>query len=223
MTKQELLENYTMEQLADNVIALEIAIADMKNTEKIIKQYNSKQCDCEKVEIIIKCPDCGKTNKFELDEKSSQLIQNKLTDKVNCLNNESRKLYGEIYDLKQQLQRKETAINQIDSIICELFGIAHNSDEYTDEFKELLRSQSEAEKTIADFLPTEPIKVADMLINEMEKRKKNDAKVHRKEQEERGFAFVNPFDENKKRAISELRQIAEHLLVYCNENGEREK
>lgn len=50
---------------------------------------------------------------------------------------------------------------------------------------------------IAYFLPTEPIKVADMLINEF---RKGDS-----------YTYLG---------ISELRQIAEHLLVYCNHNGE---
>lgn len=211
MNKQELLENCTMEQLADMVIALEIAIADMKNTEKIIKQYNSKPCDCEKVGIIIKCPDCVKTNKFELDEKSSQLIQNKLIDKVNCLNNESRKLYGEIYDLKQQLQRKETTINQIDDILNELFEITFNSLETKiqfEGFKECLKEKIERKKTIADFLPAEPIKVADMLINTSKKRTNCMT-----EREYDKYIFEK----------WQLRQIAEHLLIYCNANGEGEE
>lgn len=154
MNKKELLENCTMEQLADMVVALNITISDMKNTENIIRQYNSKQCECEKVVAIIKCPDCGKSNKFELDEKSSQLIWNKLTDKVNYLNNESRKLHGEIYDLKQQIQRKETTINQIDDILNELFGVTHDV-EKLDEFKEILKQKIENSKTFADFLPTD--------------------------------------------------------------------
>lgn len=59
-----------------------------------------------------------------------------------------------------------------------------------------------------DFLPTEPIKVADMLINASKKRtncmtgKEYDKYIFEKWQ---------------------LRQIAEHLLVYCNHNGEAEE
>lgn len=57
------------------------------------------------------------------------------------------------------------------------------------------------DKEIADFLPTEPIKVADMLINANKKRtncmteKEYDKYIFEKWQ---------------------LRQIAEHLLIYCN-------
>lgn len=110
--------------------------------------------------------------------------------------------------LKCSIDRKQYAINQIDGIICELFGIAHNGEIYTDDFKELLREKSVAGKTITDFLPTEPIKVADMLINASKKRtncmtgKEYDKYIFDKWQ---------------------LRQIAEHLLVYCNHNGEAEE
>lgn len=64
------------------------------------------------------------------------------------------------------------------------------------------------DKVVADFLPTEPIKVVDMLINASKKRincmtgKEYDKYIFEKWQ---------------------LKQIAEHLLVYCNHNGEVEE
>ena len=63
-------------------------------------------------------------------------------------------------------------------------------------------------ENITDFLPTEPIKVADMLITASKKRtncmtgKEYDKYIFEKWQ---------------------LRQIAEHLLVYCNHNEEAEE
>lgn len=108
--------------------------------------------------------------------------------------------------MEYEISKRQNAIEQIDSIICELFGIAHNGYEYTEDFKELLREKSE--KTIADFLSTEPIKAADMLINASKKRtncmtgKEYDKYIFEKWQ---------------------LRQIAEHLLVYCNYNKEVEE
>lgn len=65
-----------------------------------------------------------------------------------------------------------------------------------------------ANKVITDFLPTEPIKVADLLINASKKRT--------------NCMTGNEYD----KYIFEkwkLRQIAEHLIVYCNHNGEAEK
>lgn len=72
---------------------------------------------------------------------------------------------------------------------------------------------------IADFLPTEPIKVADMLISATYTRQKGDMEkaLHK--------AFGNNSDTVTENVYSksELRQIAEHLLVYCNHNeGEEE-
>lgn len=101
MTKQELLENHTTEQLADMVVALETATSGMRIAEKINKQCNNKQCVHEKIEIIAKCPDCG---------KSEQLIRNKLTDKVHVLEDENK-------NLKSELSRKEAIVNQIDDIL----------------------------------------------------------------------------------------------------------
>lgn len=68
-------------------------------------------------------------------------------------------------------------------------------------------------KTIADFLPAEPIKVADMMISAEGENEKVIV--------EKGFPCAyrtthNLFD------ISELRQIAEHLLVYCNNQKEND-
>lgn len=198
MTKQELMENYTTEQLADKIIALEITISDMKNTEKIIKQYNNKQRECEKSEK--RTPFTDK----ELAEKWKKLAEE--------LNDEGHKTIEENEKLKSELKHKENAIKQIDSIICELFGIAHNGDEYTEDFKELLRNQSAVGKTIVDFLPEEPIKVADMLISATYVRNKNEL------EKSIGKAFGNDSDTvtEDMYSVSELRQIAEHLLIYCN-------
>lgn len=151
------------------------------------------------------------------DAKRQQEIQKKETqisklEKILEEYKESRnELADKVHELERELERKENAINQIDGIICELFGMAHNGDKYTEDFKELLRNQSVTGKTIVDFLPTEPIKVADMLINAEEKYERN--------------AIEKAFYGNDKGTyslfdISELRQIAEHLIVYCNHNME---
>lgn len=110
--------------------------------------------------------------------------------------------------LKCGIERKQYAINQIDGIICELFGVSHNGDTYSGDFKELLREKSAVGKTINDFLPTEPIKVAEMLIT---------AKGECEPLHIGNDVFKDAyriFD------VLELKQIAEHLLVYCNHNGE---
>lgn len=167
MTKQELMENYTMEHLADKIVALEILISDNKNTAEILKREHKK--------II-----CDKED--------------------------------EIKELKSQLHRKETEINQIDDILGKLFGVTHDIVGKPDEFEKILTEKAEGYKTISDFLPTEPIEVASMLINAEGEYEHNPI----------AKAFCGT-DKGKYKLfdISELRQIAEHLLVYCNAN-ERE-
>lgn len=74
--------------------------------------------------------------------------------------------------------------------------------EYQKKIKELTAENSELQATnsFQEGYPTEPIKVANILINEF---RKGD-----------NYTYLG---------ISELRQIAEHLLVYCNHNEEAEE
>ncbi len=67
------------------------------------------------------------------------------------------------------------------------------------------------EVNITNFLPTEPIKVAEMLIN-AEGEYEHNSLAKAISGEDKGTYRI--FD------ISELRQIAEHLLVYCNHHRE---
>lgn len=143
MTKTELMENYTAEQLAEMVVSKQNIIDDMKSN-------------------------------------------------IDFLNN--------------CLERGKNTINQIDDILERLFGVRHDTVDKPDEFEKILSER--AKENVSDFLPTEPIKVADMLINASKKRtncmtgKEYDKYIFEKWQ---------------------LRQIAEHLLVYCNQNGEAEE
>lgn len=117
----------------------------------------------------------------------------------------------EIEELKSQLDRRQTIIAQIDEILEELFGVKHDAVRFG-EFEQFLREK--VIEKVSNFLPTEPIKVADMLINAEGEYEHN--------------PLTNAFcgkDKGTYRIfdISELRQIAEHILVYCNHNGEVEE
>lgn len=116
-----------------------------------------------------------------------------------------------IKELEKQLDHSQTTINQIDEILEELFGVTHDV-ENPGAFKEILREK--VNEKISDFLPTEPIKVADMLINAEGEYEHNAV----------AKAFCGT-DKGTYRifGVSGLRQIAEHLLVYCNHNKEEEE
>ena len=240
MTKQELMENYTMEQLADMVVDLQkenlVEILKLKNredTEDVQKVFDAMRLTitelCNTIEklkgeeiakltekentkigIIAKCPDCGKENKFELDENSEKLIRNRLTDKIHALEDE-------IKYLKCEVQKENNTVNLIDDILENIFGVRHDVGK-PNEFEKILKEKIYGNITIEDFLSEEPIKVADILINATYIREKGDIekRIHK--------AFGNNSDTVTENvySVSELRQISEHLLVYCNANGEEE-
>lgn len=210
MTKTELMETYTAEQLADMVVELnekdeqskKIYEALQKDYEKIYKSYKEKNENSKEKELQSEVEKYRKAFEDAKKERDCRIAE---------YQKKIEEMEEYVDSLKCSVDRKKDAINQIDSIICELFGIAHNGYIYSDDFKELLREKSAVGKTIADFLPTEPIKVASMMINaEGEYEHNSIAKALCKE--DKGTYRI--FD------IGELRQIAEHLLVYCNHNGE---
>lgn len=116
-----------------------------------------------------------------------------------------------IEELKKQLDRSQTTINQIDEIMEELFGVTHDV-EKPGEFKEILREK--VNERISNFLPAKPIKIADMLID-------NATEVYENYVEDFAKAYSgqlvigNPCEDVRQQTLSYLRQIAEHLLVYC--------
>lgn len=112
--------------------------------------------------------------------------------KIMSLNNEIARLRELVDKYKNAFEKTK---KERDYQICE----------YQNEINKL------ASKTIEDFLPTEPIKVVDMLIN---------ASLATGGIILDGKA-IKEFSE-KLFNISELWQIAEHLLIYCNANGEGE-
>lgn len=119
-----------------------------------------------------------------------------------------KEFMDKIKELEKQLDRIQTTINQIDEILEELFGVAHGV-EKPGVFKEILKGK--VNEKISNFLPTEPIKVAEILIT---------AKGECEPLHIGNNAFKDTY---RIFEVSELRQIAEHLLVYCNHNKEEEE
>ena len=126
--------------------------------------------------------------------------------------------------------------NIMHNLIEEEYGIIFDSvdfskhdKEFTDKIEELkkendelktenaeLHCEMQAMSMFPDEFPTEPIKVADMLISATYTRKKSNMEMAMCK------AFGNNADTVTENVYSksELRQIAEHLLVYCNHNWE---
>lgn len=251
MTKQELLENCTMEQLADMVLEFDrgaekegimyrllgykIKIEPETKDEEIpvtvsfpkdvLEKFERKSEENEKLQKAIEVKnDEIQQLKWTISnlEESNGRLQAKVDTYIDFILPRATKKAKELLDrnrfvgvrivaiddekkcdcgkedeincLKEQLQRKETIIDQIDDILNELFGVTHDVAK-PDEFKEILRTKIDN----MTYFPEEPLKVADFIIS----------------------AWETSWD-YKCFNVSELRQIAEHLLIYCNAN-ENEK
>lgn len=174
MTKTELMENYTMEQLADKYLRLQ---EKFNRYTEVIKGIVS-----------------------ELPEELKNGTEFHL--KIDRLQSKVEKYRKAFEDAKKERD-------------CQIAEYQKNIEELTDENAEL-HCELQAVNAFQEGYPTEPIKVADMLINATYTREKGDV--------EKAFckALGNNSDmvEENVFGISELRQIAEHLLVYCNHNEE---
>lgn len=117
-----------------------------------------------------------------------------------------------IDDLERDLK---TAGEKIQDLVGENMKLQCERNDYKtkSEFLEIERMRVKKNE-VADFLPTEPIKVADMLINAEGEYKHNPLEKAFCGTDKGTYCIFG---------VSELRQIAEHLLVYCNHSGEAEE
>ncbi len=120
--------------------------------------------------------------------------------------------WKKIDDLEHDLK---TAGEKIQDLVGENMKLQCERNDYKSksEFLEIERMRVKKNEFF-DLLPTEPIKVADMLIN-AEGEYEHNPIVKKICGTDKGTYRI--FE------VSELRQIAEHLLVYCNHNGEAEE
>lgn len=147
-----------------------------------------------------------------------------LEEELEKSNREHAKTLWEFFDSVKKEDYDEE-VNHLQSEVekyCKAFEDAKKERdcqvvEYQKKMEELkvenaeLHCEMQAMKVFPDEIPEEPIKVAEMLITAKGERKP----LH----------IGNDVFEDTCRIfeISELRQIAEHLLVYCNHNKEEEE
>ena len=212
MTKIELLSTYTAEQLANMLV---VAMESKEDDEKMIELITS----------------AGKDLGEQLDKKRNEIkhLQSEVEKYRKAFEDAKKERDCQIAEYqnrtekdKTELERARNTINQIDDILEKLFGVRHDVGK-PDEFEKILTNKLKG--NIADFLSTEPIKVADMLIHNY---KQGLYPVYQKD-ECGNIGYID--NEGKKIPIwtgeyeeySELRQIAEHLLIYCNHHGGMEE
>lgn len=213
MTKTELMENYTAEQLAEMVIAGE-QIGEI--LMDVITGGNNKIPieECKIVKIIRR-----DENGIWLNVEDADFIQNYSKMQKTISNNQSEvaKLNSEVEKYRKAF---EDAKKERD---CQISEYQKKIEELTNEKESLetrlkllknerddLREEVERLRNAQDFSNLEPIGVANIIINSKGTRENLFGRITGKGTTETYRIFDVP----------ELRQIAEHLLVYCNHNEE---
>ncbi len=221
MNKTELMETYTAEQLAEMVVELQ-----NEKENKVFKVQANKIYQKELDEFLKESPIHNSIDKICKDilEQKNNAMAMEFT-KIIC---DLLKRYGVYVHCTETKLSEKITTNSIEEhygIIFDSMDFSQHDKEFTDKIEEL---QSEAEKyrkafeeakkerdfQVAEYqekikemtdraileFPTEPIDVANFLINGL------------------GTSWhYDSFD------VSELRQIAEHLLIYCKHNKEEEE
>lgn len=240
MTKSELLSTYTAEQLAEMVINHDTSnringeiVSNLENKIKKLKEEYAgtlwEYCDSVKKEDYDKevnrlQSEVEKYRKAFEDAKKERDCQiAEYQKKIEELHNSLRTLDGNlkvsnvvIEETIKNENGEETNTVKFDSIkqFAEYVKCFYTVNlDYIQKVLQGEKINQNNPENITDFLPTEPIKVADMLINAEGEYEHNPiAKALYKE--DKGTYHI--FD------IGELRQIAKHLLIYCNHYKEEE-
>lgn len=176
MTKTELMETYTAEQLAEEFIkayngdSINQIVVNVGGLPKIypIKEIEDIVIAYEEIKI------CQEQNKQCKTILPAEYL------KVLTLNQTVSELHSEVEKYRKAFEGEKN--------------------EHDCQIAEYQKKIEESKKKSDIYFPEEPIKVADLIISGWETS-----------------LDYKHFD------ISKLRQIAEHLLVYCNHNGEVEE
>lgn len=253
MTKQELLSTYTAEQLAEMVVKLQngkekptMNISDIqkcqdeyekilkesplestisKISRDIIEQKNNAMameftkiiCDLlKRYGVYVHCIETkfgGKITENSIEEQYGIVF-----DSVD-FSQHDKEFTDEIEELKQHISDLECDLKTAGEKIQDLASVnmnlqcERNDYKSKSEFLEVERMRVKKNE-FSDFLPTEPIKVAEMMINSEGEYEHNPLAKAFCETDKGTYRIFE---------ISELRQIAEHLLIYCNHNEEAEE
>lgn len=191
---EKLMKESSLQRTIDGIAR---DILEQKNNAMTM-EFTKVICDLlEKYGVRINCTETKHQN------ITHNLIEEKygiVFDSVD-FSKHDKEFKDKIEELKKQLDRSQTTINQIDEILEKLFGVRHDAVDKPDEFEKILSER--AKGNMADFLTKEPIEVAEILIT----AKGECEPLH---------IGNNVFkDTYRIFEVPELRQIAEHLLVYC--------
>lgn len=247
MTKTELLSKYTAEQLADMVVEREKKISDSNRNFYDVSVQLKEVMDANLFNInrferqVDEFQDREEKLQSEV-EKYRKAFEDAKKER-DCQIAEYQKKIEELYYSLKTLEGNLKVSNVvIEETIKNENGEESNTVKFDsikqfaeyvkcfytvnlDYIQKVLQGNKENQnnsENIADFLPTEPIKVADMLIDNAMKSYESYVKDFAKAYSGK-LVIGNPCEDVRRQTLSYLRQIAEHLLVYCNRYGEAEE
>lgn len=212
MKDADFIQNYSKMQktISDNQSEIAKLNCEVEKCHKAFEDAK-KERDCQVAEYRKKIEELENHHKFCMMQIDDVLVEFLgVTHEVMDKPHDFEMVLQELIDKnKTELERAKNTINQIDYILEKLFGVRYDTVDKPDEFEKILHERIKG--NVTDFLPTEPIKVADVLMNAEGEYERNPL--------EKEFCGT---DKGTYRIfeVSELRQIAEHLLVYCNHNKE---
>lgn len=214
---EKITENSAEEQYGIVFDSMDFSQHDKEFTDKIeelqseVDKYRKAFEDAKK-ERDCQIAECQKKIE-ELTKENERLKENVGSKGYTEKNNKTNNFYG-LYACSAKNLTKDDLLMFLGILTKKLIA---NGVDFRYEMENELKVwdiKIKSDKEFTNFLPTEPIKVADMLINAEGEYEHNPlAKALYKE--DKGTYRI--FD------VSELRQIAEHLLVYCNHNEEVEE
>lgn len=251
MNKTELLSTYTAEQLADMVVELQngkenkvFKVKDNKNYQKEIDDFfrNSIDKTCNDIleqknnamameftriigELLRKNGVSIRFNQAEIGEDiHHNIIERKYGIEFDSMDfsQHDKEFTDKIEKLQSEVEKYRKAFEGAKKERdCQIAEYQKKIEKLTAENAELY-CELQAMQVFPDEFPIEPIKVTDMLID-------NTMQVYSDYVEDFAKAYSgqlvvgNPCGDIRLQVLSYLRQIAEHLLVYCNHNGEAEE
>lgn len=157
----------------------------------------------------------GKKTEQELNKEINGLIDELAQTKVRCeaAELEAREIKHYSTLLEERADKQKAQLQIIDTAMKDIFGIeyatARSRNDLIEQFRKAISSIRDGCAKIK-LPPEEPIGAAAWLINAKRKRKTSPLKKF--------FHGSEEYEDYDVYSVSDLREIAEHLLAYCKNN-----
>lgn len=151
-----------------------------------------------------------KQNKIHQLKKERDSLKSEVEKCTKAYENAKKAHDIQICEYQKKIEELENhhkfSMMQIDDVLIEFFGVTHEIMDNPIDFEKVLQEVIDKSRFVTGFLPTEPIKIVDMLINA------------EGECEPLTIEGTEYKDTYKIFHTKDLKQIAQHLLIYCEHN-----